>query len=245
MGINEILEAIATYGIFPVILAVIIFLMVKLFKKQDEINKSQQDSNRRTEDRLSAMLEGLSSVSDNVRQYHTPEEEDGNRRVNALVHEQMQELRAVTNANRVSCFLYHNGGRDVTGRSFQKMSMTQEVVDYNTVPVMGMYQNVPRMMFPILVEKLADVGYYVIKDIEEIKGVDDTTYQSFSSHGAHTVFIQGIRMTDRAIIGFIAVEFSSTKCEDIAKTENKVMTRTLRISGILETKDDEEVQNDK
>lgn len=234
----EIVQAIATYGVFPVILAVILFVIIRMFINQQNINKTQRDDNAAQEERLSAMfdkmLENILKINKNTNPHHTPQEEEDNRRVNLLINMQLQKIQLSTNANRVSCFLYHNGGRDVSGRSFQKMSMTHESVDFNTVPVMSSYQNVPRMMFPILVHKLSEQGYYYIEDINAIQKVDAITYQSFFSRGAKSVFIQAIQTTEQVVLGFVAIEFTTNQCTDIDELKRCLINKTIKISGALE-----------
>jgi hypothetical protein len=71
--------------------------------------------------------------------------------------------------NRAYMFSYHNGGRDIMGRGFQKMSIMNEMVDSHTPSVMSKYQNVPRTMFPTLFKKLKAEDIYHITNIEDIR----------------------------------------------------------------------------
>ena len=135
---DEIVKMIATYGIIPVFLALIIFVIVGLMKKM----ASQ-------EERLTQLLNMINKNTDPV---HTPEEEEHNLSVNMEINKLISNMRVTLGANRVTFYSFHNGGKDSTGRSYQKMSMVHEDVDYNTVSVMKDCQNVQRMSIPFLLD---------------------------------------------------------------------------------------------
>ena len=248
-----IMEAIAKYGIFPVLVATIVYFIVRSFRKQQDMIKKQTaensallkmqqeanaDQQAKMTEMLAKMLESITKINQNTDPYHTPQEEAENQKVNLLINTQIQKIRSSSNANRVSCFLYHNGGKDAAGRSFQKMSVACESVDINTVPVASLYQNLPRMVFPILVQKLTEQGYYNIEDLESIKDIDAVTYQIFTAKGTKSVFLRAIRTTEHAVMGFLAVEFSTNECEDMGKLKECLLTKAIKISGALEVRED-------
>ena len=137
MTIGEIIKSIVDYGSTPVLLALIIFLVIWFIKGQRDSNKKQQELNAiqqelnakqeermaKQEERMTEILQEAKDIRENTLKVHTSREEEENRRCNILVNTQLNCLLSKTGANRVSCFLYHNGGYTVTGRSFQKMSM--------------------------------------------------------------------------------------------------------------------------
>ena len=242
---SEIVQMIATYGILPVLAAAIIFLVIFAFKsqanfnkKQQEINEKQQQANDAQEARLMEYFEKITGtmaqINYNTSIIHSKEEEEENRRVDEVIYQQLTKLLDKTKANRVSCFLYHNGGRNVLGRSFQKMSMSHEVVDSNTAPLMSQYQQMPRMMFPILNQKMAEQGYYYIEDMSKIQEVDTITYQSFIVRGVKAAFIQAIKATSGTILGFMTVEFTTGGIEFSKELRHCLINKAGRVSGILE-----------
>lgn len=231
---SVILESIITYGAVPVILAIVLFLVLYMTKKQKQSLDEQQKNNAAQEARLAKLFESLIKIKNNIEPLHSPQEEEENRRINLLIDSQIQKLLLQTGANRVSCFLYHNGGKDVIGRSFQKMSMTHEVVDSNTVPVMSSYQNVPRMMFPALIKHLADDGYYYINNIDDIKETAATSYQSFYARGTKAAFLQCIKTSEGIILGFVCVEFSTNTVNNLEKLKEDLINKVMKISGALE-----------
>lgn len=240
-----IAEQITVYGVFPVafaLVAALLFLMFRSNKKnsndqQQLISKLMSDQQQANNNMQKQFLSVAQQLLQNTNPRHSAEEEDNNRKTNLLINMQLQKIQLHTNANRVSCFLYHNGGRDILGRSFQKMSMTHETIDSNTVSVMSSYQNIPRMMFPVLVQKLSDEGYYDITDIENIKEVDAITYQSLYTRGVKSAFFRAIKTTDHITLGFVLIEFTTNACGDIEDLKRCLSNKAIKISGALEVED--------
>lgn len=247
---------------FPVVVAVAaLTLAILAFRSQKNMNEKQQsinaeqqamiaeqqkalaDKEEAYQEMFTRILNTLASVNKNTNPIHEDNEEEENRKLNLLINTQLNKIMDKTGANRVSCFSFHNGGKDVIGRSFQKMSMTHEAVDANTISVMGSYQNIPRMMFPILVQKIAEVGYYDISNLEDIKSIDATTYQSFYARGAHAVYIRAIKSSEGKILGFITAEFISSDPIDEGTIRESLLNKAMKISGALEI--DSSTFNDK
>ena len=231
---KEILDAILKYGSTPVLIAVLVFIIIWFARCLKDISDKQQESSQRSEERTTELFKIIKEVGDNTKHIHPVPEEEENRRCNDLVMSLLNCLREKSGANRVSCFIYHNGGYSVTGRSFQKMSMLYEVVDGKTVSVMNSFQNVPRTMFFTLTQKLSEQGRYDISDIEDIKETDAITYQTFYARGAKAAYCGVIKDSRKNILGFIVVEYTVDKCEDEEKTKNLIKNKVEKISAALE-----------
>lgn len=230
---SEILEYIFSYGVIPVFIAAGIIIILRLTKKQQNIQEKQQKDNAEQAERMAKIFESLLQIRQNM-EPHSPQIEEENHKINLLIDSQIQELLSQTNSNRVSCFLFHNGGKDIVGRSFQKMSMTHEVVDSTTVPVMSSYQNVPRMMFPTMIEKLITEGKYYIDNIEDIKTTAATSYQAFYARGTKAAYIQAIKTSDNILMGFVCVEFHNQEERDLSTLQYHLINKAMKISGALE-----------
>lgn len=240
----SIVEAIATYGLIPVAIAVFVVLMFKINKRftsfEENNNKLMQENSKRISDQQEAVNEMTNKLMMMMVQntVHSKEEEEDNRKVNAFIDSQLKCLLSEEKANRAYMFTYHNGGRDITGRGFQKMSITQEVVDFNTVPIMGSYQNVPRAMFPTLFKTLVSQDVYYIEDIEGIKETDPMSYQMFLTHGVKSALINAVKTMNGIVVGFIVLEYSSSSCQDFSKAKKTLEKKALRISGALINKEE-------
>lgn len=231
---KEIVDSIIKYGSTPVLIAALVFVVIWFARYLKDINDKQQEASQMSEKRITKLFEMIKEVGDNTKHTHPVPEEEENRRCNDLVMSLLNCLREKSGANRVSCFIYHNGGYSVTGRSFQKMSMLYEVVDGKTVSVMNSFQNVPRTMFFTLTQKLSEQGCYDIRDIEDIKDADAITYQTFYARGAKAAYCGVIKDSRRNILGFIVVEYTVDKCNDEKKTKDLIKHKVGKISAALE-----------
>lgn len=231
---KEIVDSIIKYGSTPVLIAALVFIVIWFARYLKDISDKQQEISQRSEERTSELFKMIKEVGDNTKHTHPVPEEEENRRCNDLVMSLLNCLREKSGANRVSCFIYHNGGYSVTGRSFQKMSMLYEVVDGKTVSVMNSFQNVPRTMFFTLTQKLSEQGCYDISNIEDIKDADAITYQTFYARGAKAAYCGVIKDSRKNILGFIVVEYTVDKCDDEEKTKNLIKNKVSKISAALE-----------
>ena len=234
----EVVDAIIKYGSTPVLIAALVFIVIWFAKYLKDINKRQQEISQKSEERTTEVLKMIQEVGMNTKHTHPGPEEEENRRCNALVMSLLNCLREKSGANRVSCFIYHNGGYSVTGRSFQKMSMLYEVVDGKTLSVMNSFQNVPRTMFFTLTQKLSEQGCYDISNIEDIKDADAITYQTFYARGAKAAYCGVIKDSKKNILGFIVVEYTVDKCNDEEQTKNLIRNKINKISAALEVNPD-------
>ena len=130
-------------------------------------------------------------------------------------------------------FSFHNGGTDVLGRGFLKMSMTEEDVDTNVVPIMARYQNMPRMLFPKLYEQLDENDFYNVENVQNIKSSDPFTYQFMIEHGATMAMFRAIKREDGLMIGFVGMEYIHSVCEDIKEAGKNIDKKVNRIMGAL------------
>lgn len=234
----EVVDAIIKYGSTPVLIAALVFIVIWFARYLKDISEKQQEASQRSEERATEFLRTIKEVEDNTKHTHPGPEEEENRRCNDLVMSLLNCLREKSGANRVSCFIYHNGGYSVTGRSFQKMSMLYEVVDGKTLSVMNSFQNVPRTMFFTLTQKLSEQGCYDISNIEDIKDADAITYQTFYARGAKAAYCGVIKDSKKNILGFIVVEYTVDKCNDEEQTKNLIRSKINKISAALEVKPD-------
>lgn len=239
MDFAEIMKCIAEFGAVPAFIALFIFIMVMWIKTQSASKKAEDEreaerikQNAEQEERFAKMLDQV-IVKINGVGVHSKEEEDDNRRVNNFIEAQLSCLLQEEKANRSYVFMYHNGGKDMAGRSFQKMSITNEMTDPITVPIMTNYQNVPRSMFPTLFKTLVSQDVYEIENIDDIEKTDPVLYQMMKTHGVKTAFIHGIKKSNGMVLGFVVIEYVSNACEDVQKAKNNLEKKTLKISGAM------------
>ena len=239
----ETINLIIQYGIYPVMMAVLIIVFLCLSKKNAEKNNEENAQNNLQIMQL-AVKEGMKDFGDSFKSelreiveevkkpaIHTVIDEECNHAINEYIDQQLSCIIRETKADRALFFSYHNGGTDILGRGFQKMSITNEQDNSWTSPVMGDFQNIPRTMFSILFKNLAKRNFYCIMNLNDIKEEDGASYQLFKSHNAKQIMCQALKAG--LMVGFIVAEFITVDCDDLNKVKEILNRKSLRITGAL------------
>lgn len=249
---GDIWSAIAQYGVGPVVVGVLLYLLIYFQQKRAEarrteaentnkrLEKEQRDAyeTKRREQELEFEAKILGMMTEIIEgPKHTPEEQTNNRRMNQFILSQLDCL-VEKGADRSYIFSFHNGGRDVLGKGYLKMSIMQESIGQDIKPIMGKYQNAPRMMFPKLYDALDTNNYYDIENAEDIKDKDPFTYQFMIEHGVKSALFRSIKSEDGLMIGFIGAEYISEKCDDMKKAGKLIDRKVNRIIGAMLGHDD-------
>ena len=247
---GDILSAIAQYGLVPVIVGAIVYLLIIMHTKsadrkrmveeeKSKLRKSELEKNKEIE-RQKLEAEKEVRIMDMVKQIviqtinppHTVEEQQQSHKDNQFISHQLDCL-VDEGADRAYMFSFHNGGKDLLGHGFLKMSMTQESIGENICPIMAEYQAMPRMLFPKLYEELEQKDYYNVLNIDEIKKNDQHTYQFLIQHGVKQAMFRPIKDESGLMIGFIGMEYINKICEDEKKSNKNIDKKANRIMGAL------------
>lgn len=129
----------------------------------------------------------------------------------------MSLLRAVQpefKASRAYIFTYHNGGKNVLGIDYAKVSCTYEVVALGIKPQQAWLQAMPVTMVWAFV-KLINSGMGVICPcIEEcFRETDSSTYETLRMQNIKSCYCVGLYSDNRMPIGFLGVDY----CENVVE----------------------------
>lgn len=250
MGAAEIIQLIIKYGIYPIMMGVILWMLIANTKRQNKANEEQSkrmedQSNRMSEQeqRLTRLTETSLRIAENGNKAHSKEEEDDNRRVNNYIRQQLDMIVSENNANRAICVAYHNGGTYLNARNFTKCSIIAESVDAQTRPYITEYQNIQRALFIELDNALAEKGECYLHDIEDIKAKAPGCYQLLKQWGTNAIYFQALvdNVSD-VVLGFIAAEYNTNAPSDDKPVEKCLRKKAQRISAMLQMK--QEQKND-
>ena len=127
----------------------------------------------------------------------------------------MALLRAILTDMRCSrayVFSYHNGGENVLGQSFSKVSCTHEVVALGVRPQQSLLQQMPKTLVYTFT-RMIDSGIGVFCPCIEkcFMETDVSTYQTLIQQGIKSCYCVGLYSDARAPIGFLGVDFCDTK----------------------------------
>ena len=243
---GDLWSAIAQYGIGPVVVGVILYLLIFWQNKRAE-SKRKKDENtaklaeneqkikaeqQRRQQELEFETKIIGMIKDIMEPVHTAEEQSQNRHMNAFIVKQLECL-VEKGADRSYMFQFHNGGKDMLGRGFLKMSMMQEAIGQDIKSIMVKYQNAPRMMFPKLYDALDTNNYYDIPNVEDIKDKDPFTYQFMIEHGVKSALFRSIKREDGLMIGFIGMEYMTKECPNMKEAGKLIDKKVNRIIGAM------------
>lgn len=147
----------------------------------------------------------------------------------------LQQTVIETGATRASVMRYHNGGRDMTGISFLKMSMTNEVVNVGVSPIMTDFQNQFRSIMSIFCEELDQTGSVNLEDLETIKHKDYGTYELLKTRNARSLYCKALYNSNGYIIGCVGISFKKDNVNTIDKEKAMAILeeKSKNISSIL------------
>lgn len=145
----------------------------------------------------------------------------------------LKKVQQKTNAARVGLVRFHNGGRDMNGLSFLKMSMTNECPGTGFASIMPDFQNLFRSFFSYLCESLIKDGKCYINNIEILKTIDTTMYEYFLSRNIKAAYSIAIENNEGSIIGFIIVEFTDKDSIDFNQVDSCLHDKKIKIETIL------------
>lgn len=228
MGFGEIVKAIVEYGIYPVLMAAILWIILAAQKRQDQAAAKQ-------EERLTILIESGVKLALKEAKQHNEAEEAENRRVNTYIRTQLDAVVTENGASRAFCVAYHNGGTYLNARNFSKCSIVAESVDNQTRALMLDYQNVQRALFIELDNELATTGEFYLDKIETIKERDPGCYQLLKQWGTDSIYFKAlVDNTSNMVLGFIAAEFNSGRPKDLEALKLCLSKKAQRISGAIQ-----------
>jgi len=235
MEFMTIIKAVAEFGFLIICGGIVIWEVLNDKKRQAQVEKNYDDFIGTIIDKLneqnSAMLQQILNRVENGHVITSEEDKDISK-VEKELEFYLNEILKEANANRVSIFRYHNGGKDYNGRSFLRMSMTNEVVKGGTALIQPQSQNLFRSMFFGLIHSLEDNDYDIIKDIEDIEEQDSGFYGYLKDFGIEAKYTVALHNNEHSIVGFMTLDFA--KKEDLNQEhllsylpEKKVKIETL------------------
>lgn len=228
MGFGEIVKAIVEYGIYPVLMAAILWIILAAQKRQDRAAAKQ-------EERLTILIESGVKLALKEAKKHNEAEEAENRRVNTYIRTQLDAVVTENGASRAFCVAYHNGGTYLNARNFAKCSIVAESVDNQTRALMLDYQNVQRALFIELDNELATTGEFYLDKIETIKERDPGCYQLLKQWGTDSIYFKAlVDNTSNMVLGFIAAEFNLGRPKDLEALKLSLSKKAQRISGAIQ-----------
>lgn len=163
-------------------------------------------------------------------------------KTNLYLSELLYQFVEDLGGQRVIVMLYHNGEHSIGGYNFTKMSCTHEVLAKQANEPGKQIKshikdlsNIPVTAFYLVVKSMFDAGELFIKNINDIKRTNPSTYEELKRRGAKAaIFFPLLDNTDH-IFGHVCFEFPKTLTSKKAESMRPhIHDCAQRISSVIE-----------
>lgn len=254
-SVTSILDIINTYSSTLILAAIAIYIGYRLIsnqvnrsKEEDDLNfqikKRKANADQDREDLLQKQMEKMyerifmawdQKVFENTNKHLATDI------YTDKIEKLLSKLVEGCSAKRASLFMYHNGGHDMTGRSFQKMSCTNQRVRIGTASTQNAYQNMYKASLHYVTHSVKESGICYIDNLEDIKEENYSTYDILTQNGCRRLYARAIRNIDGVTIGFLAItsDFPVDPEKDNCDSCKSLLDHiSSNIEGVLVTKID-------
>lgn len=202
--------------------------------RQKEYNEERKAYKQRNEELSKRYDNMIDEIINGVRKSHlTPQESQNIARIEKQLNDIINVILRDTDASRVCIVKYHNGNKDMTGKSFLKMSMTNEVVNIGVAPMMGEFKDIFRSFLAYWCHEIDTKKWCVIDDVNKLKDIDITMYQYLNTRNIEAKY--GVPLKDgyNNVIGFLCIEYLSKTDFDINKIAKSMKTNFPKIETLV------------
>ena len=149
----------------------------------------------------------------------------------------LENVREKFNCDRVWLAEFHNGGKTYSGKSFQKFSLTYEVVRRGIAAEASTTQGIPTSLFSKFFQILNDKGYYQANDVKKADDVVAFTMQSFWNNRGTTSYVAiSIKDISNNFVGIMCLDGVLDKLNISKESIMELTTITSALSGYLSQK---------
>lgn len=227
MDFASIVKLITDAGVSVACSAVLIFVFWKIIEKE---LKESEDARKASEEQNKKILEKLLDYTPYA---ITPKKYDENVIIDREINDVLTRLKDSLNPSRAYLVTFHNGGKDLSGLSFLKMSMRNEVTGPSIKPMQSEFQNVFRNTLSYWCNELAEKGFCYVDDYKVLEQVDRSFYDFMDSRGVTSLYGKAIMSHDNHIIGFVGIEYMGTPEVSLDRIEHCLNDKKMKIETIL------------
>lgn len=225
-ALKEVISLIGEYGFPAICSAVLIVLYLADRKRESEY-----------------FTKLFNSYLDNKLPHeHNCEEDVKYDKLYETINEISMKIRLECNAARVQILMYHNGGKNLVGIPFQKMSCISESTAPGLITVSETNQNIHRGLYQSIHNNLKKNGKYYIQNMKDLIKTDSNLYTALINRSVLSYYAYPIYNIDDVIIGFIATEFITNSDISVENLDKLFRESSMKISGIMEVIDNDHNQ---
>jgi hypothetical protein len=153
----------------------------------------------------------------------------------AIVDEQIENLKDELNYDRVWIEQFHNGGHfSLSGRSMNKFSMFYETVSVGISKNMSQFQNVPTSLFAKSLNEVSKKGFLAVEDFDDDLKAHYGLRDMAESTGCQSIFIIALkRPSDNKMLGLLGVEYVKEKHQFTVQEKTRIKEIGAFLAGVL------------
>lgn len=221
----KFLEIIGNNGLSIVISAIVIIVVVNNNKKQ----------NKYFDTMFHKLIEKDMSIEDKI-PVHDVLEDKKYDLTYKTIHDILKELREKCDSARCYVFMYHNGGQNLNGVPFQRLSCISECIAPGLKSIIRDYQACQRSMFSGLCAELIKSGNFYIENLPDIEGSHAVLHEMLQERSINSAYFSSVNdHKTNTVIGFIGIEFIENHSEeDINSCKKLLEEASVRVSGLME-----------
>jgi hypothetical protein len=150
----------------------------------------------------------LGLAKDNAKVPQFPESVISTMELDAKIMSVLHQVREDFEACRVYVFSYHNGGKNLIGLDFAKVSCTHEVVGRGVQPNQRWLQNMPVTLFHAFSRLILTGAGVVCPDVAAcFKEHDSSTYETLRAQCIKSCYCFGLMSDGGLPIGYLGVDY--------------------------------------
>lgn len=194
-------------------------------------NNNREKERKEERERYNQMVDDIITGVHNA--HLTPNESKNIAYIEKQINDTLNTILKETDASRVSIVKYHNGNKDMTGKSFLKMSMTNEVINIGVASMMTSFKDVFRSFLSYWCHEIEENGYCIIEDTENIKEQDITLYQYLKTINVQAKYGMALKDNYNNVIGILCIEFLDKDDFDIKKIKTSLDENFSKIETLI------------
>lgn len=211
-------------------------LIDNLESKQNDLYKLLIENQRRTEEKYDEIVTKMIECSQKPH-IISAQENERMTKIDEEIDILLEKALIASKASRVSLIKYHNGGNDMLGNSILKMSMANERCAAGITHTQHNFQNQLRTFSTYLIKELNDNGKCFIKDLEDIKEVDNSLYQYAKQIGVQAKFVMSINdLKNDNVIGYLSIDFINKLDVNFEQVQHCLNDKKLKVEALLNIK---------
>jgi len=154
--------------------------------------------------------------------------------LDAKIMNVLRQIQGEFKADRVYIFSFHNGGKNILGMDFAKVSCTHEIVALGIQPMQRWLQNMPVTLVHAFARLILTGVGVICPSIEQcFKDTDSSTYETLRAQGIKSCYCCGLMSDGGLPIGFLGIDY----VDDYEKLEpsaiDKLKTFTERVATLF------------